>query len=195
VGIYLLLVATEYLGSLSTWWTDYGFGEYSKDTYPSVDLERLASAPALATVLVANTPQFAVTVSYYFYNNVLTSMLASAEYDSYGVRRAGLRVSWPKKNTSQRSTYWLSIPYKYCVPLLVTYMALHWTVSQSLFYVLIVPYGPDLQIDSSGAASSLAYSPVAILVSIILGGVMVTGLLVMALFRRYKVCLAAGREL
>ncbi|CEL10186.1 hypothetical protein ASPCAL13310 [Aspergillus calidoustus] len=186
VGIYLLLVATEYLGSLSTWWTDYGFGEYSKDTYPSVDLERLASAPALATVLVANTPQFAVTVSYYFYNNVLTTMLASAEYDSYGVRRAGLRVSWPKKNTSQRSTYWLSIPYKYCVPLLVTYMALHWTVSQSLFYVLIVPYGPDLQIDSSGAASSLAYSPVAILVSIILGGVMVTGLLIMALFRRYR---------
>ncbi|KAL3496409.1 hypothetical protein BJX62DRAFT_232516 [Aspergillus germanicus] len=186
VGIYLLLEAAKHLDSPSTWWTDYGFGEYSKNNYMAIDVDRLSSAPPLAQILVANAPQFAITISYYFYNNVLTTMLASAEYNSYGVRRAGLRVSWPRKNTSQRSTYWLSIPYKYCVPLLVTYMALHWTVSQSLFYVLIVQYDVNLQIDSDGTTSHLAYSPVAILVSIILGGVMVAGLLVMALFRRYK---------
>jgi hypothetical protein len=65
-------------------------------------------------------------------------------------------------------------------------MELHWTVWQSLFYVLIVPYDINLQIDAEGTTSHLAYSPVAILISIILGGVMVTALLVMALFRRYK---------
>jgi hypothetical protein len=49
-----------------------------------------------------------------------------------------------------------------------------------------VPYDVNLQIDADGAASHLAYSPVAILVSIILGGIMITGLLGMALFRRYR---------
>ncbi|KAL4748226.1 hypothetical protein BDW72DRAFT_195998 [Aspergillus terricola var. indicus] len=186
VGIYLLIVASIYLGPFRDWWTDYGFGEYSKSSYSVVDLEGLASAPAIASVLVANTPQFAVTISYYFYNNVLTTMLAASEYDSYGMKRRGLRVSWPRERTAQRSTYWLSIPYKYSVPLLITYMTLHWTISQSLFYIQIIPYDVDLQISGYGASSYLSYSPIAILISILLGALMVAGLLVLALCRRYR---------
>ncbi|KAL4733484.1 hypothetical protein BDV11DRAFT_175653 [Aspergillus similis] len=186
VGIYLLVVAARHLGPFKDWWTEYGFGEYSKSNYAIVDLEGLASAPTIASVLVANTPQFAVTVSYYFYNNVLTTMLAASEYDSYGVKRRGLRLSWPKKGTAQRSTYWLSIPYKYSVPLLVIYMALHWTISQSLFYVQVVPYDVNLQISGDGASSYLSYSPIAILISILLGALMVAGLLLLAFCRRYR---------
>jgi hypothetical protein len=63
----------------------------------AIDVDRLSSAHPLAQILVANVPQFAITVSYYFYNNVLTTMLASAEYNSYGVRRTGLSVSWPRR--------------------------------------------------------------------------------------------------
>lgn len=185
VAIYLLIIASRYLGPFKEW-TQYGFGEYSKSSYRTVDLEALASAPALASVLVANTPQFAVTISYYFYNNVLTTMLAASEYNSYGTKRRGLRVSWPREQTAQRSTYWLSIPYKYSLPLLVTYMALHWTISQSLFYVRILPYDLDLQISSDGATSSLSYSPVAILISILLGALMLAVLLVLALCRRHQ---------
>lgn len=185
-GIYLLIVASIDLGPFKDWWTEYGFGEYSKSSYRAVDLESLASAPAIASVLVANTPQFAVTISYYFYNNVLTTLLAASEYDSYGVKRHGLRVSWPRKRTAQRSTYWLSIPYKYSVPLLITYMTLHWTISQSLFYVQIIPYDVDLEISGDGASSFLSYSPIAILISILLGALMIAGLLMLALCRRHR---------
>ncbi|KAL2787800.1 hypothetical protein BJX66DRAFT_340882 [Aspergillus keveii] len=76
VGIYLLVEAAKHLDSPSTWWTDYGFGEYSKNNYMAIDVDRLSSAPPLAQILVANAPQFAITISYYFYNNVLTTMLA-----------------------------------------------------------------------------------------------------------------------
>ncbi|KAL3451747.1 hypothetical protein BJX65DRAFT_304331 [Aspergillus insuetus] len=188
VAIYLLTLASQTLGPFKSWFSDYGFGEYSKQGYPIIDIPNLTTAPALASVLVANTPQFVITISYYFYNNVLTTMLASSEYNSYGTKRAGLRVSWPKKGTAQRSTYWLSIPYKYSVPLLLTYTTLHWIVSQSLFYTQTIEYDQSLQAKTynEGQESGVAYSPVATLVSIVIGGVMVVILLALGFCRRYK---------
>lgn len=83
----------------------------------------------LSAVVFANIPQLILTVSYYCYNAVLTSILAAAEYNSYGVKRKALRVTWTIKNSQQRSTYWLSVPYRYIAPILALYMVLHWLVS------------------------------------------------------------------
>lgn len=54
-------------------------------------------------VVMANSAQLIVTAGYYFYNSVLTSMLASAEYSSYGTDRKALRVTWPAKGSQQLS--------------------------------------------------------------------------------------------
>lgn len=88
----------------------------------------------------ANVPQLFITITYYYYNSTLTSMLAAAEYSPYGATCKPLRITWPVKNSQQRSTYLLSVPYQYGISLLVTCIILHWLVSQSMFHVLVIPY-------------------------------------------------------
>lgn len=139
----------------------------------------------LTSVVVANTPQLAITISYYCYNAVLTSMLAATEYSSYGVNRKSLRVTWPVQGSQQRSTYWLSVPYRYATPILIIYMILHWLVSQSIFYLLLIPYDPRDVADYVNQISSLGYSSMPIFLSILVGSLMVLILLVTA-FRKFK---------
>lgn len=167
--------------SVQHWWK-LGFGTADG----SQVIQKMMHWPILGYVIVANAPQFIVTIAYYFYNNVLTSMLAAVEYSSYATSRKPLRVSWPKQGTSQRSTYWLSIPYWYNAPLLITFVALHWTISQSLFYVQILPYDLYSQPIPGQFLSALGYSPMAIFVSLLLGALIISGLLVVASCRRSK---------
>lgn len=137
----------------------------------------------LQSVVFANIPQLAVTICYYCYNAVLTSMLAAAEYSSYGIERKVLRVTWPVKSSQQRSTYWLRIPYCYSVPVLLLYMTLHWTISQSIFYLEKVTYTAlDRELWST---SSLGYSSTLILFSVLVGVVMILTLCILRL-RRLK---------
>ncbi|KAJ5494726.1 hypothetical protein N7463_010813 [Penicillium fimorum] len=139
----------------------------------------------LSYVVLANTPQLLVTISYYGYNAVITSMLAADEYSSYGVDRKGLRVTWPTPGNKQRSTYWLSVPYRYSVPMLVTFMILHWMISQAFFYELSVLYDSNGVKISGGEASLLGYSSTFIFLAILVGGVMMLGLGILA-FKRFK---------
>ncbi|KAJ5199525.1 hypothetical protein N7472_004729 [Penicillium cf. griseofulvum] len=135
----------------------------------------------LESVVLANVPQLVVTMCYYCYNAVLTSMLAAAEYSSYGIERKALRVTWPISSSQQRSTYWLSIPYRYSVPVLLLYMTLHWTISQSIFYLQIIGYTPQ---DKEGwRTSHLGYSSAFILFSVVVGAVMILALCILGLRR------------
>ncbi|EIT80208.1 hypothetical protein AO1008_05070 [Aspergillus oryzae 100-8] len=93
----------------------------------------LGTVSEMQGVVTANSVQLLVTVGYYFYNSVLTSMLASAEYSSYGTDRKPLRVTWPVKGSQQRSTYWLSVPYKYGIPVMILFMVIHCLDDQPLY--------------------------------------------------------------
>ncbi|KAJ5208178.1 hypothetical protein N7449_002557 [Penicillium cf. viridicatum] len=126
-----------------------------------------------------------ITVSYFFYNSVLTSMLATGEYSSYGASPKPLRVTWPIKNSMQQSTYWLSMPYQYGVPLLMIYMVLHWLISQSIFYVRVMAYDWIGRPIYQFSVSSLGYNPLAIFISILVGALMVCLLLGLS-SRRFK---------
>lgn len=88
-------------------------------------------------VIVANLPQLIVTVCYFTYNNVLSAMLAAAEWTSYGTVHKPLRVTWPVEGSKQKSTYWLNVSYKYGIPMQTVYMLLHWLISQSFFPILV----------------------------------------------------------
>ncbi|KAJ5813671.1 uncharacterized protein N7503_000421 [Penicillium pulvis] len=149
-------------------------------------LEQTARFSVVACVVVANMPQLIVTMSYYCYNNILTSMTLAAEYSSYGATRKPLRVTWPVKGngSKQRSTYWLSLPYAYSIPILVIYMVLHWLVSQSLFYFRMTVYTSSGKF-ANALTSCVAYSPLPIFLSLLVGSLMLAILLGLSL-RRFK---------
>ncbi|CAG8279342.1 unnamed protein product [Penicillium salamii] len=155
---------TELLGE---WWSQ-GFGA---SNYNIIGIH--VPMTMLGSVVIANIPQLLITLSYYCYNNVLTDMLAAGEYNSYGITRKPLRVSRPVKGSEQRSTYWLSVPYRYALPLMVLYMILHWLVSQGIFYVLVIPYDLQGNVNDEYKVDSLGYSPLPVFVAILVASLMI----------------------
>ncbi|GKZ80632.1 hypothetical protein AnigIFM56816_004858 [Aspergillus niger] len=118
---------------ISQIWKIRGFGSVQSDAL----LTNLATT-YVGMELLANTPQFLVSLLYFLFNDSLTRMLHAADYNSYAVSRRPLRVSFPQGE--QRSTFYLSIPYRYCLPLLLTFTLIHWFISEGIFYVQILPY-------------------------------------------------------
>ncbi|KAL3487464.1 hypothetical protein BJX62DRAFT_253912 [Aspergillus germanicus] len=121
-------------------------------------------------VLLANTPQLLISFAYFMYNALLTIMLGAVEYDKYGLTRKPLRVSWPRG--AQRSTYYLSLPYRYSLPLLAVSALLHWFVSQAFFFVDIIPFEASGEPYIQGEVVTCGYNPVAIIFGIVVGGAM-----------------------
>lgn len=155
---------------------DLGFG--SPNQYSLFGNE---DNPILSIILLANAPQVIISVIYFFSNALLTSMLLGAEYDSFAIRRRPLRVSWP--SGSQRSTYFLTIPYKYSIPSMSLSAILHWLVSQSLFFTVITIHVilPDPDSVQKNLLRSSAWSPIPTIFAICLVLVILLILLVLGL--------------
>ncbi|OMP88503.1 hypothetical protein BK809_0003260 [Diplodia seriata] len=115
-------------------------------------------------------------------------MSLAAEWNRFGQRSRGLRVSDPR-GPAQRSTYFLHIPYRLGVPLLLLSVALHWMVSQSIFFVQVVgknSVGKWFELDhltESDQITTCGYSPLAMLITLVILVVMV-GFAVALGFRR-----------
>ncbi|GBF62717.1 hypothetical protein TMEN_5282 [Trichophyton mentagrophytes] len=112
------------------------------------------------------------------------AMTMSAEWSQYATQRKGLRVS-AAPNAAQRSKYFLSLPYRYAIPLMTTSGILHWLISQSFFLVGIEAYDQNLQRDPASDISVCGYSPIAIVCSISLGTAMIFCLVGLG-FKRFK---------
>lgn len=152
-----------------------GFGSVSSSTVISPS----NGSGTIPMVLLANAPQVAVSIAYYLCNNMFTVMSLAVEFNGYATNRKPLRVSWPKG--LQRSTYYLSLPYRYGIPLLISHTILHWLVSQSLFLVDVTLF------DMAGNVTperliACGYSPMAIIFATIL----ISLLLFLVLGLRYK---------
>lgn len=91
----------------------------------------------------------------------MTKMALAAEWSQYAVSRKGIRVSWDPQH-AQRSTYFLSLPYRYAMPFLVTSAILHWLISQSLFVVVIEAYNQKFARNPNRDVVTCGYMPVAI---------------------------------
>jgi hypothetical protein len=131
--------------------------------------------------IVANSPQVILSMLYFSYNALFTSFLLSHEWSTYAHKKKGLRVSRDPVG-EQRTEYFLQLPYRFSVPLMVLSGTLHWLVSQAIFLVAIDfydPFGkPTLEWSSSNARVVLnmktcGYSPIAIITVIIVGSLMV----------------------
>lgn len=151
----------------------------------------------LAGVLAVNVPQIALSLIYVIYNGLFTCMLVSLEWLSYARRRKSLRTSVPKG--AQRSTYWISLPCRYSVPLLIASGSLHWFMSQGLFLVQIDVYGfadgfdPDNPDPTSTpvpkfltSITTIGWSSLSLLFVIILGAMMILIIFGFGLLRHYE---------
>lgn len=99
----------------------------------------------LSNTFIANAPQVILSAIYFTYNSIFTSFMLGVEWDHFSRHRKGLRVS-SKPEGAQRSTYFLQLPYRVAVPLMILSGTLHWLTALSIFVVSITelpgPYIP-----------------------------------------------------
>ncbi|KAF2641019.1 hypothetical protein P280DRAFT_398168, partial [Massarina eburnea CBS 473.64] len=107
--------------------------------------------------------QLILSILYLFTNSFFTAVCMQSEWSSYALNRKGLRVSSDKQG-SQRSTYFLQLPYRYSIPLLIVFGILHWLASQSMSVT-------DSILDDYPIAF-IEYSPLATLIGCVTLGVL-----------------------
>lgn len=105
----------DYSISMTQTWIDVGDGAF------------------YGTAFMANGVQLGLSLFSYFSNALFTSMFISHYWGKFIYKAQRLRVSVPKG--AQKSSFFLSLPYRYSLPLLVCSILLHWLLSQSLFVI------------------------------------------------------------
>lgn len=155
--------------SISHLWK-LGFGAVSSESLIKIISMPKGQGGIIASVLLANTPQALLSFLFLTYNGLLSSMLLMEEWTGFANERKALRVSWP--TGMQRSSYWLQLPYKYGVPLLIVSGVLHWLVSQSLFLAHLIRLDDFLPVDPFfDVISTCGYSLIAMIFVIVLGSI------------------------
>ena len=147
-----------------------GFGSINVECLIGTNLP--GSNGIVYLTLIANTPHLILTFLYFNFNSLFTCMLLAREWNGYALKRKTLRVSTPKG--IQRGTYWLQLPFRYGIPLLILSTALHWFVSQSIFLVRVIGINSAGKVSPDSTISTCGYSPIAVIWTAILG---VAGLL------------------
>ncbi|KAF2971938.1 hypothetical protein GQX73_g1523 [Xylaria multiplex] len=140
-----------------------GFGSVTPYTYLNLHLPRGDPLGLLINVLIINSPQLVFSILYSLYGAILTTFLIQREFSLMYSHRKALRVSEPVG--IQRSSYFISLPLRYGIPLNVSSALLHWLISQSFFISRITALKPDGIEDYENTFSTLGNSPIAIIAS------------------------------
>jgi hypothetical protein len=139
IGIGALCAALQTIrtttGSRTTF-LSLGFGkqsEYALSIFPGAYFSLPLAKKFYIFVMFANIWQLVFSMIYFQYNGVLTAMLVSREWTHYKNYKS-LRLTSPEA-TTQRTSYFISMPWRFGVPLLAMSATLHWLLSQSIFIV------------------------------------------------------------
>lgn len=124
---------------------------------------------ALSTIILTSLPQLAVAAIYLSLNHQLTLIIQLRDWASLAWCRQGLRVSDPEPGSDQISTRWLSLPYCYSVPLLITSFLMGWLLSQTIFIVRFDLYDDVFVEDVDRGRYSIGFSVVALVCSVVVG--------------------------
>ncbi len=135
------------------------------------------------SVVAANLFQLVFSFFYFMYNGLLTSMSVASELSRYGSARKALRVSAPIG--MQRSSHFLSLPYRFGVPLSISSGLMYWFISQSVFFVRTVAYNPDGTKYPPDDTSRVGFSPIGIIFAFSLAISMLLALGVVAFVKKY----------
>jgi hypothetical protein len=111
---------------------------------------------------IVNTPQLALSICYLGLNNICTSLAGAEEWNNIARVRKALRVTNPQGE--QRSTYFLQLPYRWSVPLMLISSALHWLLSQSFFLVRLNVLDRKGNVKNADSVSACGFSSVSLMV-------------------------------
>lgn len=134
----------------------------------------------LENVLAANAPHLCFSVLYFMYNGLFTCMLAAKEWSDFGCQRKAIRVSSDPRG-QQRARYFLQLPFRFSIPLLLLSIVMHWMLSQSIF-VVAIEIREDLT-PPSWHIVTCGYSPIAIIFVILTSFIMVVSVLITGCFQ------------
>ena len=166
-------------GGTSQQFRDAGLGE------PNASTLIIGLPPSLlANTIIVNITQAVFSILYFSFNGIYTLMTLTKEWSNYALKRKGLRVSMLPR-WSQRSMYFLSLPYRYSIPLLTFSGVLQWLISQSLYLVSTKSYGIGLTREPADDTATCGYSPAAAVSAVLIGSAMMICLVLLA-FRRLK---------
>lgn len=146
-----------------------GIGAVSSASLIYAGISGQGAGSLLANVLLANLPQGILSFLYLMYNGIFTGMVSAAEWSRFSHQRKTLRVTSPVGK--QRTTYYLQLPYRFALPLLLLSSTLHWLVSQSIFLVRVISYDINGEQDDANSTSTCGYSSIAIILVIITSSV------------------------
>ena len=104
-----------------------------------------------------------LSLLYLFYSGMISSFLVRREFSRMKSIRRPLRVSEPLG--IQRSSYFISLPLRYGIPLYTTSGMMHWLISQSLFLARITAFFPNGEVDNDSSFSTCGNSPIALFIS------------------------------
>lgn len=122
----------------------------------------------------ANSWQLEVSCLCLLYNALVSTLCAAEEWGHCGIERNFLRVLAPRG--MQRSTYFLSLSFRYGIPLPVNMSLCHWSISQAVFLARASAYFPDGTRNFAADSSRVGYSPPGIAFSILVSGAFILSL-------------------
>lgn len=159
------------LGGFCLYWSltgtmGTGFFTNAPTNNPNLVVEStgLLSGPSIITfahsfagmAFTVNAVQLLLSSIYFCVNDLLTSMTLAHEYHSYAVQRKPLRVT--RSQGLQRSTYFLSMPNKYAIPLVAVWTLLHWAIAASLSLTRVDVYTHDGILDEARSYTGMVVS-------------------------------------
>lgn len=147
--------------SMASFWS-MGLGNLQNYTFLYLGLPMADPVGLLSNIILANGPQVLVSLFYIVYNTMLTTFLVQREFSGMYRARKTLRVSEPVGE--QRSSYPISLPFRYGVPLQASSAAMNWLISQALFLARITALNPDGSVDQAHSFSTCGYSPMAVII-------------------------------
>ncbi|KAI8944446.1 hypothetical protein F4801DRAFT_585407 [Xylaria longipes] len=135
-------------------------------------IDSLGADAFYGTLFLANVPQVILGLGWWLANSLLTRLLLAQRWAQFIVKRRGLRVSSPQGQ--QRRSFFLSLPYRYGIPLLISSAVLHRLLSQSFFVVQTRGFVYDLTYqdkdqfvrDDALDGSVIGYSTIAFILSL-----------------------------
>ncbi|KAF2637830.1 hypothetical protein P280DRAFT_530196 [Massarina eburnea CBS 473.64] len=138
----------------------YGEGDFAWGT-SSTDHLSFGSSNNSATATLyngwlANLPQLLLSFGYFTINTLCTCMASAEEWNNMARKRKGLRVTDPQGD--QRSTYFLQLPYRYSLPLIIISGSAHLLLSQAFFLVRIDSYDRQREIIADRSQSACGFS-------------------------------------
>ncbi|KAJ0424768.1 hypothetical protein BJY00DRAFT_308673, partial [Aspergillus carlsbadensis] len=147
----------------------------------------------IANTIIANIPQLIFSLLYFCSNSILSAMALAAEWSRYALSTShrGLRVSWNPQG-AQRPSYFLSLPYRYALPLMVASAMLHWLISQSIFLVGVDAYDPAWARVERLDVMTCGYTPIAVVSAIAVGAAMLIAILALSCRRLDSEMVLAG---